>query len=98
MGALALAWPLLATSRLVREGDSVMMRRSNAFFAVILFLAAIRLLARGYLDTVLSARQTAGLFYVLAFGMILRWRVQMLLEYRRLTADSVSASQSPSTW
>jgi membrane protein CcdC involved in cytochrome C biogenesis len=85
-GALALAWPLLLTSRLVRQGDAVMMQRSNAFFAVILALAAIRLLARGYLDTLLSAQQTAALFYLLAFGMIVRWRAQMLLQYRRLTA------------
>jgi len=62
----------------------VMMQRSRAFFAVILFLAAIRILARSYFDTFLSVRQTAGLFFVLAFGMILRWRVQMLLEYRKL--------------
>jgi membrane protein CcdC involved in cytochrome C biogenesis len=85
-GALALAWPLLLTSRLVRQGDVVMMQRSNAFFGVILALAAIRLLARGYLDTLLSAQQTGALFYLLAFGMILRWRTQMFLEYRKLTA------------
>ena len=86
IGALALAYPLLMTSRLVRQGDAIMMQRSNAFFTVILALAAIRLLARGYLDTVLTAQHTAALFYLLAFGMILRWRVSMLLEYRRLTA------------
>lgn len=85
-GAVALAYPLLLTSRLVREGDVVMMQRSNAFFAVILALAAIRLIARGYLDTVLSVEQTGALFYLLAFGMIVRWRTQMFLEYRRLTA------------
>ena len=51
IGAVALAYPLLLTSRLVRQGDVVMMERSNAFFAVILGLAAIRLLARGYFDT-----------------------------------------------
>jgi hypothetical protein len=27
----------------------------------------------------------AALFFVLAFGMILRWRTQMFLEYRALT-------------
>ncbi|MEO8597704.1 MAG: cytochrome c biogenesis protein CcdC [Candidatus Solibacter sp.] len=84
VGAAALAYPLLLTSRLVRQGDEVMMQRSNAFFAVILVLAAIRLLARGYLDTVLSASQTGAVFYLLAFGMIVRWRAQMFLEYRRL--------------
>jgi membrane protein CcdC involved in cytochrome C biogenesis len=85
-GAAALAYPLLLTSRLVRQGDTVMMQRSNAFFAVILVLAAIRLLARGYLDTVLSASQTGAVFYLLALGMIVRWRAQMLLEYRKLIA------------
>jgi len=85
VGAIGLAYPLLLTSRLVRQGDAVMMHRSNAFFLVILALAAIRLLARGYLDTVLTLQQTGSIFYLLAFGMIVRWRAQMLLEYRKLT-------------
>jgi membrane protein CcdC involved in cytochrome C biogenesis len=86
IGALALAYPLLRTSRLIREGDVVMMQRSNAFFTVILALAAIRLLARGYFDSILTAQQTAGLFFILAFGMILRWRLSMFLEYRAFTS------------
>jgi membrane protein CcdC involved in cytochrome C biogenesis len=81
-GAVVLAYPLLRTSKLVREGDVVLMQRSSAFFTVILALAAMRLLARGYLDTLLTAKQTAALFFILAFGMILRWRVRMLVEYR----------------
>jgi membrane protein CcdC involved in cytochrome C biogenesis len=88
VGALALAYPLLATSRLEREGDAIMMRRSGAFFAVVVALAIIRYAARGYLDTVMSVDQTAGLFFVLAFGMILRWRMSMLREFRALTASS----------
>ncbi|MBS1859604.1 MAG: DUF1453 family protein, partial [Acidobacteria bacterium] len=79
-----------ATSRLVRQGDVVMMRRSSAFFTVILALAAIRLLARTYFDRLLTVEQTGGLFFILAFGMILRWRVQMLMEYRKLTAPPMA--------
>lgn len=90
IGALALAYPLVATSRLVRQGDVVMMRRSSAFFTVILALAAIRLLARTYFDRLLTVEQTGGLFFILAFGMILRWRVQMLMEYRKLTAPPMA--------
>ena len=86
VGALALAYPLLLTSRLERSGDTVMMKRSGAFFAVVIVLAAIRFLARGYLDTILSVEQTGALFFVLAFGMILRWRLAMFFEYRALTA------------
>lgn len=81
-GAVVLAYPLLRTSKLVREGDVVLMQRSSAFLTVILALAAIRLLARGYLDTLLTPTQTAAIFFILAFGMILRWRVRMFCEYR----------------
>jgi len=83
-GALILAYPLLKTSRLIREGDRVMMQRSNVFFGVLILLAIIRIGARGYLDTVLTVQQTAGLFFLLAFGMIVRWRTQMYLEYQTL--------------
>ena len=86
-GALALAYPLIRTSKLVRQGDVVLMQRSSAFFSVILVLAAIRLLARGYFDSILTAQQTGALFFVLAFGMILRWRLRMLLEYREFTSQ-----------
>src|SRR5271155_3302056 len=58
LGALVLAYPLVRTSRLALQGDTVM-----------------------------SVQQTAGLFFVLAFGMILRWRLSMLFEYRRLTCS-----------
>ena len=87
IGAVLLAWPLLATSRLVRDGDTIMMKRSGAFFLVVVALAAIRYFARGYFDSIMTLQQTAGLFFVLAFGMILRWRMSMLREYRLLTAQ-----------
>ena len=88
IGAIALAYPLVRTSRLVREGDVITMQRSNVFFAVLIVLAAVRIGARAYLDTVLSVTQTAGLFFILAFGMIVRWRVQLLLRYRHLVSAS----------
>jgi membrane protein CcdC involved in cytochrome C biogenesis len=85
-GAVVLAYPLLRTSRLHRIGDTIMMKRSGAFFAVVIALAAIRWLARDYVDRFVSYEQTAALFFVLAFGMILRWRVSMFFEYRALSA------------
>jgi membrane protein CcdC involved in cytochrome C biogenesis len=86
IGAVALAWPLLLTTRLERQGDAVMMRRSSAFLAVILVLAAIRFAARGYFNTILTGQQTAGVFFILAFGMIVIWRAKMLMDFRRLSA------------
>ena len=85
IGALVLAYPLVRTSRLALVGDTVMMHRSAAFFVVVVVLALVRFLARGYIDRFISLEQTAGLFFVLAFGMILRWRMSMYFEYLRIT-------------
>ncbi len=94
LGATALAYPLLRTTRLVRQGDAIMMQRSGAFLAVLFVLGAIRVLAHGYFDTFMTVQQTAGLFFILAFGMIICWRAKMLMDYRKLTADfGVGASE-----
>ena len=83
-GALVLSYPLIATSHLERQGDHVMMRRSRAFLGIILALALLRLALRQYVEQFVSVPQTAGLFFILAFGMLLPWRVVMFLRYRRL--------------
>jgi membrane protein CcdC involved in cytochrome C biogenesis len=87
LGATALAYPLVRTSRLVRDGEAIMMQRSNAFFLVVIVLALIRILAHTYIDRYIDIRQTGALFFILAFGMILHWRLRMLFEYRQLTAE-----------
>jgi membrane protein CcdC involved in cytochrome C biogenesis len=83
-GALLLSPALIHTSELTREGDSILMRRSKAFLWILLGLVALRLALRAYVEQYVSTRQTAALFFLLAFGMLLPWRVAMLLRYRRL--------------
>jgi len=85
IGFFVLSVPLTRTSRLTREGDAIMLRRSRAFLAVLVGLVIVRLALRGYVEHLVSHTQTAGLFFILAFGMIVRWRLGMYLAYRRLT-------------
>jgi membrane protein CcdC involved in cytochrome C biogenesis len=86
-GAVFLSHPLIRTSSLTREGDAIMMRRSRAFLGILLGLVALRLLLRAYVERYVSAPQTAALFFLLAFGMLLPWRITMLLRYRKLVAS-----------
>lgn len=86
LGALVFAYPLVSSPQLTVEDGLIMMRRSRWFLVVILGLAAVRLGLREYVSSIISVQQTAGLFFVLAFGMIVRWRTTLLLEYRHLTA------------
>ena len=85
IGAVILAYPLLLTSDLHRQNGVIMMKRSSAFFAVIIVLAVVRYLARNFFDRFLTLEQTGALFYLLAFGMILRWRAKLFFAYRTLT-------------
>ena len=86
LGATVFAYPVIVTSRLTRQGNRVMMRRSRWFLVILLGLVALRLALRGYVGKFLSAQQTAGLFFILAFGMIVRWRSSLYLQYQRLRA------------
>jgi membrane protein CcdC involved in cytochrome C biogenesis len=92
IGAVVFAFPLLITSDLHWKDGAIMMKRSNAFFATIIVLAVVRYLARGYFDRFLSLEQTGSIFYLLAFGMILRWRLKLLLAYRALTMGPAVAA------
>ena len=83
VGAL-LSFPLRHTSRLERVADSVMMRRSPAFLAILLGLASLRIGLHEWINPYLSPIQTGSVFFLVAFGMIAIWRVRMLLELRRI--------------
>lgn len=91
LGALVLSIPLVRTTRLERRGDEIVMQRSRAFLAILLGLLVVRFALRAYVEQYVSTIQTGGLFFLLAFGMILRWRGTMWLEFRRLTTSRATA-------
>jgi membrane protein CcdC involved in cytochrome C biogenesis len=83
-GALLLAYPLLKTSELRRAGDHVLVQRGKAFLWILLGLLSVRFAARTYVEQYVSELQTGAIFFVLAFGMIARWRFDMFFQYRAL--------------
>jgi membrane protein CcdC involved in cytochrome C biogenesis len=87
VGAFVLSVPLSRTSTLERSGGLILMRRSKGFLLILLGLLTLRIALHNYIGHLISARQTAALFFVLAFGMILRWRVSMYRRFRALQAD-----------
>jgi membrane protein CcdC involved in cytochrome C biogenesis len=96
IGAVVFAYPLLLTSDLHLQNGVIMMKRSSAFFAVIIALAVVRYLARGFFDRFLTLEQTGALFYLLAFGMILRWRAKLYFAWRALTTrPTLAAAPTP---
>jgi membrane protein CcdC involved in cytochrome C biogenesis len=92
VGALFLSYPLIHTSALTRgAGDVVILKRSRAFLVILLALLAVRLAARRYVEQYVDAIQTGSLFFLLAYGMLLPWRVVMYLRYRALVSTKAMA-------
>lgn len=87
LGAAVLAIPLARSSSLVRVDGRIELKRSRAFLWILLGLVAVRFVLRAEVERHLSLPQTGAIFFLLAFGMIARWRIAMLLAYRRLVAE-----------
>jgi membrane protein CcdC involved in cytochrome C biogenesis len=83
-GLLLFAFPLIVTTRLERVQSDIYVRRSKAFIVIIIVLFAIRLVMHQAVEEFMSIPQTGAIFYLLAFGMIVPWRLAMVSEYLRL--------------
>lgn len=87
VGAVLFAWPLARTSTLTRSGDQILMQRSKAFLIILLVLVAIRFALRAWIEQYLTPMQTGALFFLLAFGAIVRWRLGLLWQFLRMREE-----------
>lgn len=91
-GAVLFSYPLIRTSRFHVVDGKIYLKRSKAFIFILLGLLALRLGLHTYVEHIFSIPQTGAVFFILAFGMILPWRVAMYLQYRRLLKQTKSES------
>lgn len=87
---------LIKTSKFEIHGDDVFLKRSKAFIFILVGLLVIRTVLKIYLEKSIDLPQTSGLFFILAFGMILPWRIAMFAMYRRLMRR-ISSGDVPTT-
>lgn len=83
-GMLILSFPLIVTTHLERVQSEIYVRRSKAFIFIMLTLFITRLSLHSIVEQYMSIPQTGAIFYLVAFGMIIPWRLVMLGDYLRL--------------
>ncbi|RAL25831.1 CcdC family protein [Thermoflavimicrobium daqui] len=93
-GILFLSLPLIKTSQLEIKNNQVYLKHSRAFVLVLVALLILRFTLHGYIEQHISIFQTAGIFFVLAFGMILPWRLAMYYQYKKLMQQVQTCSTS----
>jgi membrane protein CcdC involved in cytochrome C biogenesis len=75
---------LIKTSKFEVRGTDVFLKRSKLFIVILFGLLAIRLALKAYVGNLITYEETSGLFFILAFGMILPWRVAMFFSYKNI--------------
>ncbi|WP_083270779.1 CcdC family protein [Bacillus marinisedimentorum] len=75
---------LIKTSRFTVSGNKIYLQRSKAFVFLLIGLLLLRLVMKSFLGHYISFGETSGLFFILAFGMILPWRLSMYLSYKKI--------------
>lgn len=75
---------LIKTSNFEIKDNAVYLKRSKAFVFILFGLLAVRIVAKIILSSSIDIGALSGMFWILAFSMIVPWRIAMYLSYKRL--------------
>ncbi|MBY0099315.1 CcdC family protein [Mesobacillus maritimus] len=78
---------LIRTSKFEIKDNEIYLKRSKAFMYILVGLLLVRLVAKIILSATIDVGELGGMFWILAFGMIVPWRVAMLIEYKKLLRE-----------
>jgi membrane protein CcdC involved in cytochrome C biogenesis len=81
---------LIKTSKFEVKENQIYMQRSKAFMFILVGLLLVRLVAKIILGATLELGTLSGMFFMLAFGMIVPWRLTMYFQYKKLKEQNVS--------
>ena len=75
---------LIWTSKFEWKDGEIYLKQSKAFIFILIGLLIVRLVGKLVLSATIDVGQLSGMFWILAFGMIVPWRIAMFLQYKKL--------------
>ncbi|UDI78349.1 DUF1453 family protein [Staphylococcus taiwanensis] len=75
---------LIWTSRFEVQGSNIYMKRSKAFPIILISLLIIRTVIKIFISSSIDPGEIGGMFFLLAFCMIVPWRLAMLYKFKKL--------------
>jgi membrane protein CcdC involved in cytochrome C biogenesis len=75
---------LIKTSKFEIKDQQIFLKRSKAFAFILIGLLVVRIVAKLILSSSIDVGQLGGMFWILAFGMILPWRIAMFVQFKKL--------------
>ncbi|MGR5968543.1 CcdC family protein [Bacillus paranthracis] len=75
---------LIKTTKFEIKGEHIFMKPSKAFIFILVGLLAVRVALKSYLSQSIDLAELSGMFFLLAFAMIVSWRIAMYRSYAKL--------------
>ena len=75
---------LIATSKFEVRDQEIYMKRSKAFVFILVGLLILRIILKLIFSNSLDVGELGGMFFILAWSMIIPWRLAMLVQFKKL--------------
>lgn len=75
---------LIKTSRFEERAGDIYLIPSKSFVFILFGLLVVRIIIKLIIGSTISVGETSGMFFLLAFFMILSWRMAMLYKFKKL--------------
>ncbi|MBM6618335.1 CcdC family protein [Bacillus suaedaesalsae] len=80
---------LIKTSQFEVKENGIYLKRSKAFIFILFGLLILRIILKFFLSNTIDIGELGGMFYLLALGMIIPWRISMYISFKRLQNEIV---------
>ncbi|UBH12097.1 CcdC family protein [Macrococcus armenti] len=75
---------LIFTSNFEVKNNQIYMKRSKLFPLILISLLVIRTVMKFFLSSTIHAGELGGMFFLLAFSMIVPWRIAMYMKFKKI--------------
>lgn len=75
---------LIKTSKFEIRNQQIYLKRSKAFVFILIGLLVVRVIAKLVLSSSIDVGELSGMFWILALGMIVPWRIAMYQQFKKL--------------
>lgn len=75
---------LIIGSKFEIKRNDIYLIPSKSFIYILIGLLILRIILKLAFSGTISLYETSGMFFLLAFGMIISWRIAMLIKYKKL--------------
>lgn len=87
---------LIKTSKFEIKGDKIYLKRSKAFMFILAGLLIARLIYKIIVGEV-NLPELSGMFFILAYGMIVPWRIAMVVAFKKMEKELLGTKKEVAT-